>query len=152
MMLEYRWKGVSRGMLEQIMNSPNFDYMQRGLQAATLRHAVISDNIANVNTPNFKKSNVDFEELLAKELDMDSSGKLKMARTSPKHLPEPMRKKAQAKIQLEDDDTMRVDGNNVDIDVEMAGLAKNQLYYNALTTQLGGYMTRLKSVITSGQS
>ena len=47
---------------------------------------------------------------------------------------------------------MRVDDNNVDIDIEMAGLAKNQLYYNAMTTELGGFMTRMKNVITSGQS
>ena len=52
-------------MLEQIMNSPNFDYLGRGLQAANLRHEVISNNIANVNTPNFKRSAVNFEDLLA---------------------------------------------------------------------------------------
>ena len=56
-------------MLEQVVNSSNFDYLQRGLQAATLRHEVISNNIANVNTPRFKKSNVIFEELLARELE-----------------------------------------------------------------------------------
>ena len=47
---------------------------------------------------------------------------------------------------------MRVDNNNVDIDIEMATLAKNQLYYNAMTTSLGGYITKLRNVITSGQS
>jgi flagellar basal-body rod protein FlgB len=34
----------------------------------------------------------------------------------------------------------------------MAALSKNQLYYNAMATQLGGFMTRMKNVITSGQS
>ena len=47
---------------------------------------------------------------------------------------------------------MRVDNNNVDIDIEMASLAKNQLYYNAMATELGGYVNKLKNVITSGQS
>ena len=47
---------------------------------------------------------------------------------------------------------MRVDNNNVDIDSEMAGLAKNQLYYNAMATELGGFVSKMKSVITSGQS
>ena len=57
---------VIRGMLEQIMNSSNFDYLSRGLEAANLRHEVISNNIANVNTPHFKRSAVNFEDLLAK--------------------------------------------------------------------------------------
>ena len=45
---------------------------------------------------------------------------------------------------------MRVDENNVDIDIEMATLAKNQLYFNALATEFGGYVTKMKNVITSG--
>ena len=132
------------------MNSPTFDYMQRGLQAATLRHEVISDNIANVNTPRFKRSSVIFEDLLAKELEPEPAGKLQMVRTHDRHMPVPVHKKAEAAIQLENDDTMRVDGNNVDIDVEMANLAKNQLYYNALATQLKGHVRKLKDVISSG--
>jgi flagellar basal-body rod protein FlgB len=44
---------------------------------------------------------------------------------------------------------MRVDNNNVDIDIEMASLAKNQLYYNALVTEFGGHVSRLKGAITS---
>ena len=57
-------------MLEQILNAPNFDYLSRGLEAANMRHEVISNNIANVNTPNFKRSAVNFEDLLAKELNI----------------------------------------------------------------------------------
>lgn len=134
------------------MNSSNFDYLQRGLQAATLRHEVISDNIANVNTPRFKKSNVVFEELLAKELEPEPTDKLVLVRTHDRHMPVPTHGKAEAVIQLENDDTMRVDGNNVDVDAEMASLAKNQLYYNALATQLKTYVRGMKDVISSGQS
>jgi flagellar basal-body rod protein FlgB len=63
-----------------------------------------------------------------------------------------MRTKAQAVIEKDETTTMRVDHNNVDIDVEMANMAKNQLYYNAMATQLGGFVTKMKNVITSGQS
>ena len=139
-------------MLEQIMNSSNFNYLGRGLAAANLRQEVISNNIANVNTPNFKKSDVVFEELLAKEIGMDDSGRLPLVRTHDRHLPVGMIGGAKASIQEDDTTTMRVDNNNVDIDVEMATLAKNQLYYNAMTTSLGGYITKLRNVITSGQS
>ena len=48
-------------MLDQILNSPSFNYMQRGMEAANLRQEVISNNIANVNTPHFKRSDVVFE-------------------------------------------------------------------------------------------
>ena len=139
-------------MLEQIMNSPNFNYLGRGLAAANLRQEVISNNIANVNTPNFKKSDVVFEELLAKEIGMDDSGRLPLVRTHDRHLPVGMIGGAKAAIQEDDTTTMRVDNNNVDIDIEMASLAKNQLYYNAMATELGGYVNKLKNVITSGQS
>ena len=64
------------------------DYMQRGLVAANLRQEVISNNIANVNTPKFKRSDVIFESLLAKELGLDDDKKkLKMVRTRDRHLP-----------------------------------------------------------------
>lgn len=134
------------------MNSPNFNYLGRGLAAANLRQEVISNNIANVNTPNFKKSDVVFEELLAKEIGMDDSGRLPLVRTHDRHLPVGMTGGAKAVIQEDDTTTMRVDNNNVDIDIEMASLAKNQLYYNAMATELGGYVNKLKNVITSGQS
>lgn len=139
-------------MLEQIMNSSNFNYLGRGLAAANLRQEVISNNIANVNTPNFKKSDVVFEELLAKEIGMDDSGRLPLVRTHDRHLPVGMIGGAKASIQEDDTTTMRVDNNNVDIDIEMASLAKNQIYYNAMATELGGYVNKLKNVITSGQS
>ncbi|MBQ1866836.1 MULTISPECIES: flagellar basal body rod protein FlgB [Selenomonas] len=140
-------------MLEQIMNSPNFDYLGRGLQAANLRHEVISNNIANVNTPNFKRSAVNFEDLLAKEMHLgDSSRRVQMVRTHDRHLPMAMTGKVHAVIEEDGTTTMRVDNNNVDIDIEMASLAKNQLYYNAMSTELGSFMTKMKNVITSGQS
>lgn len=140
-------------MLEQIMQAPNFDYLERGLQAANLRQEVMANNLANVNTPKFKRSEVVFEELLAQELygKPEDEKKLQMVRTHDKHLPfKELTQRAQAQVQLDNTTTMRVDKNNVDIDIEMAGLAKNNIYYNAMATQLGGYMTRLKNIITSG--
>ena len=140
-------------MLEQMLNSANFDYLSRGMQAATMRHEVISDNIANVNTPKFKRSYVNFEDLLARELHLDDDKlKLQVVRTHDRHLPVPFHGKAQPVIELDDSTTMRVDHNNVDIDTEMANMAKNQLYYNSMATQLGGFVTKMKNVITSGQN
>ncbi|MBQ7630419.1 MAG: flagellar basal body rod protein FlgB, partial [Selenomonadaceae bacterium] len=75
-------------MLEQLLNSPTINYLSRGMTAATMRQEVISHNIANVNTPNYRRSVVNFEETLAKELyGEDTGGKLQMTRTRDNHLP-----------------------------------------------------------------
>ena len=138
-------------MLEQIFSSANFNYLPRAMTAANIRQEVIANNIANVNTPNYRKSVVDFESLLAREIyGEEPDGKLKMARTHEKHLPfVPMNYRAEPTIVQDHTTIMRVDDNNVDIDIEMATLAKNQLYYNALVTEFGGHVTRLKNAITS---
>ena len=138
-------------MLDQIMRSPTFDYFERGLSAANLRHEVIADNLANINTPNFKRSRVVFEEILAKELYGEEGNKLPLVRTHDKHLPVAKFEPAQARVERDDSTTMRVDNNNVDIDMEMASLAKNQLYYNALARQLGGHISKIKSVMQSSE-
>ena len=128
------------------------DYMERALSAANLRHEVISDNLANINTPNFKRSQVVFEELLSKEIFGEESGELPLVRTHEKHLPVTKFEKATARVELDDSTSMRVDNNNVDVDSEMASLAKNQLYYSAAARQLGGFISRVKSVMSSSES
>ena len=136
------------------MNSSNFNYLPRAMSAANIRQEVISHNIANVNTPNYKKSNLVFEDLLAKELyGTNIEGKLQMVRTQDKHLPAVnMPFIAIPQIVQDHETIMRVDKNNVDIDIEMANLAKNQIYFNALATQMSSYISKVKNVITSGQS
>lgn len=142
-------------MLEQIFNAPSMHYLSRGIEAASLRQGVIANNIANVNTPEFKKSEVLFEDMLAQELrgpSKDKDGKLKLVRTHGKHIGAPKAEKpfrAEPVVKLRTETTMRTDGNNVDIDEEMARLSQNQLYYQAMASSLGGYISDVKSVITS---
>ena len=136
-------------MLEAIISPRRVAVMEGALQAASTRQRVISNNVANVNTPGFKKSDVVFEDLLAKELNPGQSGKLEMVRTNDRHLPAGADAPASAKIERQDTTTMRVDSNNVDIDVEMANLSKNHIYYNSLAREMGSYLTKMKNVITS---
>lgn len=138
-------------MLEQIFNSSNFNYLPRAMTAANIRQEIIANNIANVNTPNFRKSTVEFEELLAREIyGEEDDRKLKLERTHDKHLPfVPLEFRAEPTINQDNSTIMRVDDNNVDIDIEMATLAKNQIYYNALVTEFGGHVSKLKAAITS---
>ena len=139
-------------MLEQLVNTSTIDIGSRAIAAAALRHEVLSNNIANVNTPYFKRSHVRFEDLLKQELGLGNDPLMKVVRTHDRHFPIPFHGKARAVIEQDDRTNMRLDGNNVDIDVEMAEVSKNQLYYSAVATALGGHISKLKSVINSGQS
>ena len=142
-------------MLDQIMDSTNFNYLPRAMTAASMRQEVISNNIANVNTPNYRKKNLEFEDILAREIygEQNTEGKLKMVQTHQKHLPFiPVNFHAVPSVTDDKTTIMSVDNNNVDVDIEMATLAKNQIYYNALATELGGYVSKLRNAITSGQS
>ncbi len=135
-------------MLDQIIRSGNFDYLERGMKAAELRQQVIAHNLANVNTPGFKRSEVAFESMLKRELYGDPEGTLPLVRTHDRHLPiGHLKTRANAKIEMDKTTTMRVDKNNVDVDIEMASLAKNQIYYNALTNQLSGHIKKIKSIL-----
>ena len=139
-------------MLEQLVNTPTIDIGSRAMAAASLRHEVLSNNIANVNTPYFRRSHVRFEDLLKQELGLDDNPLMKVVRTHDRHMPIDFRGKARPVIEQDATTNMRLDGNNVDIDIEMAEVAKNQLYYSALANALGGHISKLKSVINSGQS
>ena len=138
-------------MLEQVVNTSVIDVSSRALAAANLRHEVLSNNIANVNTPYFRRRHVRFEDLLKKELGLEDDPLMKVVRTHDRHLPIPYHGKTHAFIEQESTTNMRLDGNNVDIDIEMADVAKNQLYYNAMANQISSHIGKLKSVITSGQ-
>lgn len=136
-------------MIGKITQSPTLNILGEALHAASLRHSVISNNIANINTPGFKKSEVAFENLLAEALS-PSSNKLKMIRTQEKHLPMAKINPIAPEVYEVNTTTMRTDGNNVDIDAEMATMAKNTIYYDANVRQISGYFSGIKSVI-SGQ-
>lgn len=131
-------------MLRSLLASSQVSVLEQALGAASLRQKVISNNIANVNTPGFKKSEVSFEDLLQ---DAVSGGKLQLTRTQEKHIPTQENGQISPIISTDDSTTFRTDGNNVDIDVEMAGLAKNSIYYDAVAQQLNTYFSNLKSAI-----
>ncbi|WP_346354633.1 flagellar basal body rod protein FlgB [Azotosporobacter soli] len=135
-------------MLKALLGSPRVDILEKAIGASTLRQKVISDNIANVNTPKFKKSEVQFEELLAKEMSQD---KLQMARTNAAHMPMQAEGIPGPRVNTITQTSYRTDGNNVDIDTEMAGMAKNNIYYNAVVQQLSGYFSGLRSAIKEGK-
>ncbi len=116
--------------------SNTFDRLGRSLEASVLRQDVIAHNIANVDTPNFKRSTVRFEDVLQQEL-RGSKSTFIGHRTDPRHLDiGGAVESARAQVVADNTTIMNNNGNNVDIDYEMSILAKNQLYYNTLIGQV----------------
>lgn len=128
----------------------NINLLTRALDASWKRNEVIANNIANAETPNFKKSTVLFEEILKEQLN---SEKLKGVITNAKHIPinDININDIKYKIKTEENFSTRTDRNNVDIDVEMAERAKNEIIYNALIGKIQDSFRKIKFVINEGR-
>ena len=114
---------------EMIFGKTNLPVIKNSLDAAMLRSRTVANNIANVNTPGYRRVEVSFEKELREALDRT---KLKGARTDGRHL-------KLGRLDLSDvngtaykpvDPTLPSGVNNVDIDTEMAKLAEAQIQYN----------------------
>lgn len=132
-----------------LLNSAAFGRMEGALQAAEMRQRVISNNIANGDTPHFKRSEVLFEELLEQSMGNAQSGKVIGKRTNQKHIaigggtsPLPI-----PKLVTSETTSMNNNENNVDIDREMSLLAKNQLSYNLYVQQINHDVKMMRTAI-----
>ena len=134
-------------VFNRILGDTTAGMLEKALAGSSLRHKVIGNNIANVNTPGFKRSEVSFEnELAAASKGEAPSG---LTRTNAKHL-SPKTATVSPTVTAVTNNSLRTDGNNVDIDAEMAAMAKNNVLYNAIAQRLGNYYTNLKSAIKGG--
>jgi flagellar basal-body rod protein FlgB len=139
-------------------DTPASAALERGLDACSLRARLIANNIANADTPNYKAQRLSFEELLADKIGTQTpSGKLSLTRTDSRHFPGPgILNPQEIRSQMGDiftDDslTYRLDGNNVDMDHEMAEQSKNAIQYSTLTELISRKYSQLRSVITGGR-
>ena len=120
-----------------------YDLIKQGLSATNLRSKVISNNIANINTPGYKAYHVSFEDNLNASMD---SLDLKVNRD--KHISDSSAGE-NVKMVQDKDINMKQDGNSVDIDNEMADQAANELEYKALITELNNRIA-IKNLIIKG--
>lgn len=119
-----------------------YDLIKKGLDASSLRSKVISNNIANINTKGYKKYSVSFEDNLQQSIDT-----IDLKKTKSQHISDGTQP---GEITVEQDlsSSMRQDGNNVDIDNEMANQAANTLMYNALISQVNSRIALQRYVIS----
>jgi flagellar basal-body rod protein FlgB len=139
-------------MLTRLFN--NLNITEKALDASWLRNEVITDNISNVDTPGYKRKKVEFEEFLQKSMSeagitgyKTDARHFDIGNTSYKDL-----RNLPVKIVIDDSDSsVRLDGNNVNIEHEMASMAKNYIKYNVLIQNVGSGFKMLKSVIKEGR-
>jgi flagellar basal-body rod protein FlgB len=112
--------------------------LERTLDALGLRHRVTAHNVANVSTPGYKPLQVTFEQALRRALaDESLSGR------TVSDIP--------LRVVESTGGRVREDGNGVDIDQEMATVAKTTTAYNAVTQQWSGLYTRLRMAVREGR-
>jgi len=136
-------------MLEKL--TQNSRILEKALDASWQRNEAIAQNIANVDTPGYKRKTVEFEEYLSEAMD---SSRIQGFRTHKRHIPIGKGNIDGVDIKVTQDNkslSYRLDGNNVDIDNEMASMAKNTIKYNTLIQSLNTGFKRLKYVISEGR-
>lgn len=118
------------------MSIPSNKVLEKLLDYSALKHKVIGQNIANADTKGYKRRDIEFKELLQSNMqDLQSS----QSKTSPFN------------VKIDEESPVISEGNNVDINREMADMAQNSIMFKFATKKLSGYYQSLQSVIKGGK-
>lgn len=128
-----------------MINTNIYNYinvLDKAADAANTRNEIITNNLANVDTPNYKRKDVSFQSYLQQALIGDNSLDERVGEINT-HLSD------FSGFIYTDSSTLsyRLDGNNVDADTENSMLAQNQIRYNTLIEQIGQEFSRYKTVL-----
>lgn len=127
-----------------MIGSNAFNYinvLDKAADASVIRQELLSNNISNNDTPNYKRKDLKFESFLQKEIKGDGDLDKKVASANLSKLNGSV---YTDRAEL----SYRYDGNNVDIDVEQGYLAENQIRYYTLLQTMTQEFQRMKSVLT----
>ena len=131
--------------MSSLLNTNVYDYinvLDKAADASWIRNEVIANNIANVNTPGYKRQDVNFEEQLRKAMKNSRYTSIdeRVANVDLDRL-NPITYRDHATV------SYRLDGNNVDIDTENVELASNQIRYQGLTDSISKHFEGLQLVM-----
>lgn len=113
----------------------SIDVINKAIDASLIRKNLISQNISNSDTPGYKRVDADFESVLAKEVKLKGINGIDTD-------------KLKTKIYTDHQtSSYRMDGNNVDIQIERSEQAKVEMRYNALVTRMNAQLGRIKNVL-----
>jgi len=146
-------------MLDRLLNQVNV--LEKGLDAVWLNNEVIAGNIANADTPNYKAQSVNFESVFQDALSTGSVSA--SSQNSPSVFKSFLNNNADSSasassvssldtlISRDQNVSLRMDGNSVDVDQQMTELAKNSVLYEALTYSVSKELGRIKMIINEGK-
>ena len=126
------------------------DIVHRTMDVSLLRRSVISDNIANADTPNFKRSVINFESELKRALDTQDNTGLAATLTDRRHIPfhrQMSYRDVGPRRILDYLSTTDNNGNNVDIEEESMALLQNQLNYEIMTRMVTNQFNQMNLVL-----
>jgi len=123
-------------MIDQLLGHQNYQLAKHLLDAASLRHEALATNLANLETPGFKR--LDISPDFAAQLE-------KLAASGP--TPGPLNLNPTV-VQDLDARAVRPDGNSVELDRELIEMSRNTLEYEFLTQFASDSLKRLKTAIT----
>lgn len=125
-------------------NDSTINYIQLGMDVASLRQNVIASNIANIDTPNYKEKMVKFSDFL-------NNDQLPLYITNPNDINPQENSINSIVVEKTDSYGQRNDKNNVNLISQETALAKNQILYNALTAFAKYKFGEYKNIISSSQ-
>ncbi|MBN11632.1 MAG: flagellar basal body rod protein FlgB [Opitutaceae bacterium] len=123
-------------MIDQILERENYVLAKKMLDVSQARHEAISGNLANAETPGYKRVDIkanfpDELKKLAESNDVESISKLQTRLETDLNSP-----------------IVRPDGNNVQLDSELLKMSENAMQYEFLTQYTANSMKRIKTAIT----
>lgn len=113
------------------------------LDGLSQRQGIISNNIANVDTPGYRAQELDFESVMKRALR--SNGSIQLAATNGAHLGVANGKRIN-QVSERPGGTARADGNNVDIDTELMEMSVTGIQYQAVSQELSKKLSLLKTI------
>lgn len=132
---------------------PTSRNLERAMDQATRRHGLLTANLANVNTPGYKRRDLDFGIALEDAMSRPNAPGLSGSAGLPPSIPKPTlpsRRSGDSQPKI-DTGSVRRDGSSVDIEKEVMALAETELRYQMLTDMTAGYFRSLKNVIKEGR-
>lgn len=123
-------------MIDQLLGQQNYQLAKHLLDAASMRHEALATNIANLETPGFKR--LDLSPDFARQLE-------KIAAAGPSSDPINVRPTV---VQDPNARAVRPDGNSVELDRELIEMSRNTLEYDFLSQFASDSIKRLRTAIT----
>ena len=126
------------------------EVLHRTMDVSLLRRSVIADNIANADTPNYKRSTINFESQLKRAFDSQKRETLPARMTDSRHMPfyKPVDfRTVGPKRVLDYLTSSKNNGNNVDVEEEMMQSMQNQLNYQLMTLSVSNQFSQINTVL-----